>query len=269
MEQPEILLKGLGLTEYESRAYVTLVRLGVATAEQISDTGSIPLPRVYDTLVELQNKGFVLISKGRPKKFKPVSAEIALQNFLESKRISFEQQIDRFRKGSETITKHLSSVQRIEVPSEKWTIWSTEKRQNVISMIEEQMNKARKEVLIFSGDMSWFPERMQFMKNLIKKKTKVRVIMSKINNDKVEDYLRKSRKLGLEVKTGYTGSLRGHVVDGVLASIATKYSKEDGEGTKGSPGSEPEQNYELIIFDSPILVNAFRENFEFWWEKLK
>jgi len=70
MEKIEELLRDFGLTEYEIKAFVTLLKLKVATAEQISEVGNIPLPRVYDTLSELKNKGFVLISKTRPKRFK-------------------------------------------------------------------------------------------------------------------------------------------------------------------------------------------------------
>jgi len=81
MEDEAILLKEMGLTEYETKSYLTLLKLGIATAEQISEAASIPLPRVYDTLVELQKKGFVLISKGRPKKFKPNPPKKALKNF--------------------------------------------------------------------------------------------------------------------------------------------------------------------------------------------
>ncbi len=72
MEKAKAMLKNLGLTEYEAKAYVTLVKFGTLTAEKISEMGKIPLPRVYDTIAELHKKGFVLVGNTRPKKFKAV-----------------------------------------------------------------------------------------------------------------------------------------------------------------------------------------------------
>ncbi len=53
----------LGLTTYEARAYVTLVRRDSFTAAQIARTAGLPRQRIYDVLASLVEKG---LASARP-----------------------------------------------------------------------------------------------------------------------------------------------------------------------------------------------------------
>jgi sugar-specific transcriptional regulator TrmB len=54
----ELLRRPFGLTAYETRAYIALLRNSL-TVSQIAESARIPRPRVYDTLRTLEEKGFV------------------------------------------------------------------------------------------------------------------------------------------------------------------------------------------------------------------
>ncbi len=58
---PHILdkLKLIGFTEYTSRAYLALVKLGEATAPDIARESNIPQSKIYGVLDDLYDKGFV------------------------------------------------------------------------------------------------------------------------------------------------------------------------------------------------------------------
>ncbi len=43
-------LRDLGLSEYEARAYRSLLGAGPTTAKELSDASGIPIGRVYDVL---------------------------------------------------------------------------------------------------------------------------------------------------------------------------------------------------------------------------
>jgi sugar-specific transcriptional regulator TrmB len=64
-------LSGLGLTEYQARAYTALLTPKVATAEEVSRSSGVPRSKVYQVLLELQEQGWISIEKGRPLRFRP------------------------------------------------------------------------------------------------------------------------------------------------------------------------------------------------------
>ena len=271
--QPENLLKSFGLTDYEARAYLTLLKLGMATAENISEAGKIPLPRVYDTLEELKNKGFVLISKARPKKFKPLPIDKALKNLIDIKKNEANNKIEELERTIKTAVETFSKVERIELPQEKWDVWSMEKRTNITKMLDEQKKMAKSEVLAFSGDMSWIHETASIVKDLIKHGVKIRTIVSDPKKSKdskqVLRNIRAGEKLGIKVKVGYPGITRGHVIDDKVVAINVEISKEGVNVPQhGLPGSDFSRKYEMIVSNNPVLVSSFKENFEFWWKQL-
>ena len=50
-------LRKLGLTEYEAKAYATLVGMGEATAREVHELCGVPRTRIYDILRDLDGKG--------------------------------------------------------------------------------------------------------------------------------------------------------------------------------------------------------------------
>lgn len=53
------VLRMLGLTEYEARAYITLLELGEAEASEISRSSGVPRTRIYDILSKLESQGLI------------------------------------------------------------------------------------------------------------------------------------------------------------------------------------------------------------------
>ncbi len=51
------MLQSFGMTQYEAKAYISLVSLGTSNAYQISKESGVPRARVYDTLLSLVNRG--------------------------------------------------------------------------------------------------------------------------------------------------------------------------------------------------------------------
>ena len=53
-------LQSLGFSQYEAKAYVSLVRQGPTSAYQVSKESGIPRARIYEILNGLQEEGIVL-----------------------------------------------------------------------------------------------------------------------------------------------------------------------------------------------------------------
>ena len=62
-------LRELGLTEYETAAYLTLIEGGEMSASDVSNKSRVPFSRVYDVLGRLDGRGFIQLIKGRPTRY--------------------------------------------------------------------------------------------------------------------------------------------------------------------------------------------------------
>ncbi len=83
-------LKMLGLNAYETRAYIALLSLGTADANEISARTRIPRGRIYDALNSLVENNLAELQESRPKKFQAVTPKIALRNLIEKKKKEYE-----------------------------------------------------------------------------------------------------------------------------------------------------------------------------------
>ena len=59
-------LRHLGLTEYESRIYLILVKSGPIKAGEISFFGQVPRTKTYGAIRELERKGLLRVIPGKP-----------------------------------------------------------------------------------------------------------------------------------------------------------------------------------------------------------
>ena len=72
-------LQSLGLSAYESKAYIALVAHGYGTAELIAKTAQIPRTSAYSVLKSLESKGFAIATSGRPVIYKPEAPSIIFE----------------------------------------------------------------------------------------------------------------------------------------------------------------------------------------------
>ena len=84
VEKEEILslLKRIGLTDYESRAYLGLVMRSHGTAEEVADVASIPRTSAYKVLESLRRRNMVISQDGRPTVYYPVSPREVREKLL-------------------------------------------------------------------------------------------------------------------------------------------------------------------------------------------
>lgn len=59
----------LGLTQYEARAYVALVRRAGSTPAEVAKVAGVPRPRIYDVIASLETKGLASERPGRTARF--------------------------------------------------------------------------------------------------------------------------------------------------------------------------------------------------------
>src|ERR671937_247096 len=83
-------LTSLGLTSYEAKAYLALVRRESATAAEVARLGDVPRQRIYDVLATLVEKGLAATRPGAPAKYAPTPPDAAIARLLADRRAEVE-----------------------------------------------------------------------------------------------------------------------------------------------------------------------------------
>ncbi|AMQ18822.1 HTH-type sugar sensing transcriptional regulator TrmBL1 [Thermococcus peptonophilus] len=139
MREDEIIekLQRLGLTKYESLAYITLLKLGPSKATDITKESGIPHTRVYDVLSSLHRKGFVDVMQGTPRLYKPVNPEVVLERIKEE-----------IIEDIEALKKAFLDLYREAHGEELPEIWTIQGFDNTLERAEHVIRTAKHEVLI-------------------------------------------------------------------------------------------------------------------------
>jgi len=209
-------LKSFGLTEYEARVYLVLLEGTELTAEEISSLSNVPLPRVYDVLESLEEKGFVKIISGRPRRFEAIEPKSAFQGYVNYLRRSLDREISNlenlFNSLNPILEEHYyKSRLRIDPSS------LLEPLQDLLEMEEktrDMISSAKNEVIIFSQLFTWFNKIEGEVKDALNRGVKFRVLMRILNQESREIYTR-LKKLGVNVRISPEDwyPVRGTIVD--------------------------------------------------------
>ncbi len=134
-------LRSLGLSSYEAKAYLVLVKNNVMTSTEIAKEARIPQPRVYDVLKGLEEKGLVLVSEGRPRLYRAEDPRIALKRLVE----------DVERKLREEYVQAITLIENVlgrEKKTSSEEIWKIESPQKIKSKLVDLIEMAEHELLI-------------------------------------------------------------------------------------------------------------------------
>jgi len=132
-------LAKLGLSEYESRAYVALVALGSGSANFVAEVSQIPRTSAYKVMKSLEAKGFVREKQGRPRAFSPVDPSDLSKRFVSEIEDSF---------GRIASVKDMLSERG--VPQLVYTIMGKDR---VLEKIGEMLDKSEQGFVISSPSM--------------------------------------------------------------------------------------------------------------------
>jgi sugar-specific transcriptional regulator TrmB len=104
MPANEQRLVDLGLTSYEARAYLALVRRDSSSPSDVARLSRIPRQRIYDVLKTLVQKGLATHRPGPPTKYAAVAPEFAIERLTLARR----EELDRIERSSRELIDLLS-----------------------------------------------------------------------------------------------------------------------------------------------------------------
>ena len=84
---PKLLssLKNLGLTEYESKAYLALLSLGICDARQLCTQSGVPSSKIYTIMEKFELLGLVEVQQSKPARFNALEPSLGLDRLVKNK----------------------------------------------------------------------------------------------------------------------------------------------------------------------------------------
>ena len=140
-DQAKRILRELGLTEYETRAYLSLLEKGATTASKVSEHANVPYSKIYETLNSLERKGWVETKRGRPSRYYPRSPSEALS----AVRLRLE---DSVKSWEQTILNELQPLYEKREIREKPDIWILRGEFNTLAKLQEMLGKVKSRLMI-------------------------------------------------------------------------------------------------------------------------
>jgi sugar-specific transcriptional regulator TrmB len=143
-EKEVAALQRLGLTEYESKIYLVLIKMGPIKASEISFFGQVPRTKTYGAINELERKGLLRIIPGKPETYCAASPNEVLMPMMTK--------LDRELRDSEMVVQQLnvsfesSKYVKRDVPKEASEFWQIDGRQNLFNKLNQILNDSTRSV---------------------------------------------------------------------------------------------------------------------------
>jgi len=110
-----VSLEEFGLSKYEAQAYVSLIAKGTISAGDLAYYSEIPRTKIYPTLLKLENKKLVIISKSKPIMCTAIAPEDAFDGIIHeqiNKVNAMNTLISNLKKASEESRKSRGSEEK-------------------------------------------------------------------------------------------------------------------------------------------------------------
>lgn len=254
-------LRQVGLTTYESEAYVALLSKRIMTAEEISRNTSVPITRVYGTLEQLMQKGFTKIVQGRPKRYHAVSPEQAKREYVTHLRHNFETELVAIDETFRHLQRQVAPIyveSHLQVKAEELLEPLADLR-TMETRTNNHLDKADDEVLISTALFSWLPKIKSSLRRAVKRGVKVKVLMQ-FEDSPVKKQISEFSGIGVQFRDSRDPwhPVRGTLVDN-SDLVFLIWAAE-----------EVERHWNPIVYTpnntkNPGLIRIFRESFLLRW----
>jgi sugar-specific transcriptional regulator TrmB len=181
MEKREIeqILQDLGLSEYESKAYLTLVFLGPSGASGLSGESGVPRSKIYEVLEGLMRRQMVEVFEERPKKFRAIDPKIVFKDMIDVK----EKQLNSLKEKLSKIASQLRPLfKKEEVIGGIWE-QRGEKSIEAMNKLAEMLDRTEHYAIDLTRDFSISLPFKEALKRCVRRSVNVRILCLGINRE--------------------------------------------------------------------------------------
>lgn len=245
MDKIKVLQK-LGLTEYESRAYLSLANLGPSTVKEIVLDSKLPRNKAYEALQRLENRGKVISLPLSPRKYKITNPE------------ALKEEADYISDSVKQLIKTIEQPKLKEFQDFFWVIKSQEAIRNKMAA---QNEKSEKEILFCSTLSKPFYKNLRILDKAVKRKVNVKIICT--FDEKLVDSYREYVKTGAEIRVFNKNKF------GPLMPRISIFDRKIARLTVGSPEVKNAEDYITLWTESQAFALMLRNHFINMWKSCK
>lgn len=263
-------LRKLGLSGYEAQAYISLLKLGDAEANEIAGIAKIPMGRIYNVLSNLEEMRLIRAQDSRPRKFACVEPAAALERLLKNKQEEFKRVSAEMDELAEELTLDLAGIKPKKSTK---TFWTVAIGNNSLDLLRECIISANKEVLFFMASQKTserlkhkikiekLPGILSAIHDVLKKGVDVKAILNEEVDFSEIERSSSIKNLMMHMGTGFNCRMAAipatpfHIIDreNVLLEVLNPLS--------------PDDLFALINIRDAKLAEELREKFFTIWDK--
>ena len=243
------LLRGLGFTAYEAKAYLALSRLGEASAKKIAEKSGLPKNKVYEVLSSLEEKEKVVSVPVSPRKYKIADVDSLLSVVDEKKEniLALEARCRLF----------VDDMKKREIAGEQREFfWILKTKKSIEQKLRFNNKNVSKEILSCHTFSREFPVGVREIEKAVQRKVDVKVLtpVGKKNKKRIDEWV----SVGASVRKvkRYPGALRFTIFDGKAVRL-----------TIGDPEASSKEDFRTLWIESPSFALLLRDQFMSMWDE--
>jgi sugar-specific transcriptional regulator TrmB len=136
----------LGLTNNESKVYLTLIRSPGLTAGELSFTAQIPRVKAYGIIRELIRKGLIRVLHGSPDAYAPVSPHAKLKDHAERLNNQAASSLQIINSLEEEFSQRLNGQIKSELPRDANELWYIDGRKHIYNRVNQILGEATESI---------------------------------------------------------------------------------------------------------------------------
>jgi len=170
MESVVKKLQKVGLTEYEAKAYLSLLRDHLTSATNLSEKSGVPRTKIYQVLESLERKGWIRIYSGIPLLFKAVDPRDIFEKFkkdysefLESIQATLDKEAMEMKEKFVILKFDVGLGSLKEEMKKAKTVWINNATTDFLKKVSDTFSEdAEVRVLLFPGEKKIADKNVQF-----------------------------------------------------------------------------------------------------------
>ena len=142
-------LQRLGLTEYESKIYLALLKMGPIKASEVSFQAHVPRTKTYGAIRQLQEKSLISIFPGKPEiYFIDKSPDEVLSPIVNNRETELKESKDLIQNLA--LVFEAKKIVKGEIRKESGELWMIEGRANIFETLNQLFLDAKKFINYFT-----------------------------------------------------------------------------------------------------------------------